>query len=404
MLMTDAVFFTRNRQRLVEQLSGGSFALSAYTKMQRGHDMAAMFEQEANFWWLTGINAPDWWVIVDGARQRTWLVMPEVDETHQIFDGSLSPDVAKELSGADEVLTSDQGLKMLRNMAKKHSVIHTLGDFPSAEFLDFTLNPAPKKFHDLLIRTFHSVQDCRKDMAQLRAIKQPEEIQALKQAINLTIDAFNETKAKLTKLKTEYEVEAEFTYYFRRHNAQHAYDPIVAAGGNACTLHYGDNASKLKKRELLLMDIGARSGGYPADITRTWAIGEPTKRQKEVHAAVQEAQQKIIALITPDLAVDAYQREVDEIMIDALMGLGLMKHRADEKAYHRYFPHAVSHGLGVDVHDSLGRPKRLQTNMVLTVEPGIYIPEEGIGVRIEDDILVAADGRTNLSGALSTEL
>ena len=402
--MIDASFFVRNRQRLTTQLSGGSFALAAYTKMQRGHDMAGMFEQEANFWWLTGIDAPDWWVIVDGARQRTWLVMPEVDETHQIFDGSLSSEAAKEVSGADEVLTSDQGLKLLRNMAKKHSVIHTLGDFPNADYLDFTLNPAPKKFHDLLIRTFRSVQDCRKDMAQLRALKQPAEIQALKQAIALTIDAFNETKAKLTQLKTEYEVEAEFTYYFRRHNAQHAYDPIVAAGGNACTLHYGDNAAKLKKRELLLMDIGARSGGYPADITRTWAIGEPTKRQKEVHAAVRTAQQKIITLIAPDLAVDAYQREVDAIMTDALLGLGLMKHRGDEKAYHRYFPHAVSHGLGVDVHDSLGRPKRLVADMVLTVEPGIYIPEEGIGVRIEDDILVTSDGCMNLSGALSTDL
>ncbi|MDX2775756.1 Xaa-Pro aminopeptidase [Streptomyces caniscabiei] len=402
--MLGSVFFAHNRARLIKQLNGGSFALSAYTKMQRGHDMAGMFEQEANFWWLTGINAPDWWMIVDGARQRTWLVMPEIDETHQIFDGSLSPETAKDISGADEILTNDQGLKLLRNMAKKHSVIHTLGDFPNAEYLDFTLNPAPKKFHDLLVRTFRSVQDCRKDMAQLRALKQPEEIQALKQAIDLTVEAFKQVKTVLPKLKTEYEVEAEFTYYFRRHNALHAYDPIVAAGGNACTLHYGDNAARLRKRELLLMDIGARSGGYPADITRTWAIGEPTKRQKEVHAAVQEAQQKIIALIAPDLAIDVYQREVDEIMIDALMKLGLMKSRSDEKAYHRYFPHAVSHGLGVDVHDSLGRPKRLLVDMVLTVEPGIYIPEEGIGVRIEDDILVTSDGRVNLSGALSTEL
>lgn len=402
--MLGSSFFTNNRHRLVAQLNGGSFALTAYTKMQRGHDMAGQFEQEANFWWLTGITAPDWWVIVDGARQRTWLVMPEVDATHQIFDGSLSAESAKEMSGADEVLTSDQGFKLLQNMAKKHSVMHTLGDFPNAEYLDFTLNPAPKKFYDLLIRTFNSVQDCRKDMAQLRARKEPAEIEALKQAIDLTIGAFKEVKTKVSRLKTEFEVEAEFTYYFRRHDAQHAYDPIVAAGGNACTLHYGDNAAKLKKRELLLMDIGARSGGYPADITRTWAIGEPTKRQKQVHAAVQEAQQKIIALIAPDLAVDAYQREVDEIMIDALCALGLMKHRGDEKAYHRYFPHAVSHGLGVDVHDSLGRPKRLIPNMVLTVEPGIYIPEEGIGVRIEDDILVTSGGRVNLSGALSTEL
>ncbi|HJP80955.1 MAG TPA: Xaa-Pro aminopeptidase [Candidatus Saccharimonadales bacterium] len=400
----NAAFFTANRQKLIDALKGGSYALSAYTKMQRGHDMAAAFEQEANFWWLTGIEAPDWQLVVDGVRGRSWLIMPEVDEIHQTFDGSLSAERAREVSGVDEVLPSDQGLKLLRMLAKNHSVIHALGDFPNAEYLDFVLNPAPKKLHEQLLRIFGSVQDCRRDIAALRAIKQPEEIQALQSAINLTIDAFNVAKDELKNLKTEYAVEAEFTYYFRKHNAQHAYDPIVAAGENACTLHYDKNEAKLKKRELLLMDIGARVGGYPADITRTWSIGEPTKRQRQVHEAVVMAQRRIVELIVPELGVDVYQREVDEIMLDALVELGLMKDRSDEKLYHKYFPHAVSHGIGVDVHDSLGRPKRLLPNMTLTVEPGIYIPEEGIGVRIEDDILVTATGNVNMSQRLSTEL
>jgi Xaa-Pro aminopeptidase len=153
-----------------------------------------------------------------------------------------------------------------------------------------------------------------------------------------------------------------------------------------------------------LLDIGARAGGYAADITRTYAYGEPTKRQIEVHAAVRDAQQQIIQLIQPNVTVEQYQREVDTIMADALLRIGLMSNRDDTENYHKYFPHAISHGLGVDVHDSLGSPKYLLPGMVLTVEPGIYIPEEGIGVRIEDDILVTSSGNENMSRRLSTDL
>lgn len=402
--MLQSSFFTANRHRLIESVNGGTIVLSAYAAMQRGNDMASRFEQEANFWWLTGIQSPEWVVIIDGNRRKTTLVMPSVSDTHQIFDGSLSAEDAQRISGAEKVITHDEAQKLLRDLAKKHSVVYTLGDQPYAEYLDFVLNPAPKKLYDQLSRTFNSVQDCRKELAQLRAIKQPEEIDALQQAINLTADAFSDVKSHIDTYKFEYEVEAEFTYRFRKKGADHAYDPIVAAGGNACTLHYIDNASRLKKRELILLDIGARMNGYPADITRTYAIGEPTKRQRQVHDTVVEAQKRIIDLITPETMIEQYQRDVDGIMTDALLQLGLMKQRDDEKSYRRYFPHAVSHGLGVDVHDSLGGPKMFRPGMVLTVEPGIYIPEESIGVRIEDNIHVTVSGNVNLSGRLSTGL
>lgn len=400
----DATFFTANRERLMGALPGGIAVVAAYTGMQRGNDAAFAFEQEANFWWLTGIEAADWWLIIDGARRKSWLVAPHVSDSHQIFDGSLSAEQAQQISGVDGVLTESEALSMLRTLAKKHSIAYALGEQPYAEYLDFQLNSAPKKTYELLQRTFKSVQDCRKELATLRAIKQPEEIAAMRKAIDLTIDAFLHVKDALSDYKTEYEVEAEFSYLFRKNNAIHAYDPIVAGGTNACTLHYGANADKLKKRQLLLMDIGARTNGYAADITRTYAIGEPTKRQIAVHQAVKSAQEQIIALISPEYSVEQYQRDVDAIMTDALLGLGLMSSRDDHNNFRKYFPHAISHGLGVDVHDSLGAPKFLQPGMVLTVEPGIYIPEEGIGVRIEDDILVTEKGYDNLSGRLSTDL
>jgi Xaa-Pro aminopeptidase len=400
-----SAFFTHNRRRLIEELSGGIVVLSAYAQMQRSNDMAFAFEQEANFWWLTGIEYPDWWLIMDGTRGKSWLVAPNISQSHEIFDGSLSPERAQQISGVDGVILRDEAEVILRDLRKKHSVVYTLGEQPHAEHFDFTLNPAMKSMRDHASRLFTTVQDCRKDLAKLRAIKQADEIVAMKAAITVTEDAFESVKAKLSTLSFEYEIEAEFNYHFRTHGTQgHAYDPIVASGGNACTLHYIANSEKLKKKQLVLLDIGAKFGGYAADITRTYAYGEPTARQRQVHAAVQTAQREIIGLIQPNLAVEQYQREVDRIMIEALMRLGLMTGPGDLDSYHTYFPHAISHGLGVDVHDSLGAPKYLQPGMVLTVEPGIYIPEEGIGVRIEDDILVTASGNENLSKRLSTDL
>jgi len=398
-------FFKANRDSITEKLKGGVLVLAAYTEMQRSNDTAFSFEQEANFWWLTGIEVADWWLIVDGLRGKSWLVAPTLSDNRQIFDGSLSAEAAKKISGVNEVISRDDALSLLRQLAKKHSVAHTLGEQPYAEYLDFTLNPGPKKLYELLERTFNSVSDCRKELAGLRAIKRPEEITAIKRAISLTVDAFENMKSRINEFSYEYEVEAEFTYHFRKNGATgHAYDPIVAAGGNACTLHYIQNDTKLKKRQLLLLDIGARTSGYAADITRTYALGEPTARQIAVHEAVEKAQKQIITFIKPDTLVEDYQRNVDKVMREAIMSLGLIKDFSDEEGYRKYFPHAISHGLGVDVHDSLGGPKFMRPGMVLTVEPGIYIPEEGIGVRIEDDILVTEKGHSNLSARLSTEL
>lgn len=400
-----ASFFTGNRQLLTEKLQGGVAIFTAYAQVQRGNDMAFKFEQESNFWWLTGIDHPDWRLIIDGTRGKSWLVAPKISESHEIFDGSLSAEVAKEVSGVNAVLSYDEAHELLSDLSKKHPVIYALGEQPYAEHFDFMLNPAIKSIREYAGRLFTTVQDCRKELAELRAIKQPDEIMAMKAAIAVTIDAFKLVKSKLATSHYEYQVESEFSYYFRTHGTDgHAYDPIVAGGKNACTLHYVANGEKLKKRQLLLLDIGARSGGYAADITRTYAYGEPTKRQIEVHAAVQSAQREIIALIQPNVSVEQYQRDVDVIMSTALLRLGLMSNNEDIESYRKYFPHAISHGLGVDVHDSLGSPKYLQPGMVLTVEPGIYIPEEGMGVRIEDDILVTTSGNINMSQRLSTDL
>jgi Xaa-Pro aminopeptidase len=395
-------FFTTNRSRLTKVLGKELIVMAGNSLMQRSNDMSFPFEQEANFWWLTGIEAPDWTLIIDGSAKKSYLIAPEVDAVHQVFDGSLDWQTAKRISGVDKVISNSEGKALFVDLAKRGSGVWTLGKDPSVKYYDFSLNPGPVRHYTKLKRLFHSVNDCRLELARLRAIKQPPEIEAIRRAIALTVDAFNEVKQQLLTYRYEYEIEAAFSNAFRRKGAKgHAYDPIVASGSHACTLHYMQNDDQLKQAELLLLDIGARVGGYAADITRTYQIGKATVRQKEVHAAVESAHQEIIALLKPGLAVSEYQRRVDEIMQQKLRQLGLLEYPGD---YRKYFPHAISHGLGVDVHDALGRPTEFLEGMVLTVEPGIYIPEEGIGVRIEDNILITRDGHENLSAALPTSL
>jgi Xaa-Pro aminopeptidase len=396
-------FFVHNRKRFIESIGGGVAVLTAYTATQRSNDMSFRFEQEANFWYLTGVEAADWWVIIDGIRGKSWLVAPDVEEIHKIFDGETTHDDMQKRSGADGVLSRDDGEKLLQDLAKKHSVVRTLNTHPQGERFGFVENPAQKWLSTNLERLFNAVHDCRRELARLRAIKQPEEITAIKKAIRLTTQAFEHVGPKLSNLAYEYEVEAEFDYYFAKQGAKHAYDAIVAGGKNACTLHYVANNARLKRPGLLLLDIGARVDGYAADISRTFAIGQATHRQQEVHQAVQSAHKAIVSLLKPGLSVKDYADSVDTIMKEALLDLRLLTSKNDE-AFRNYFPHSVSHGLGIDVHDSLGGPEEFKPGMVLTVEPGIYIPKEGIGVRIEDDILITDKGHTNLSGSLSTEL
>lgn len=400
----DGRFFKNNRTSLTRHLGAGLIVVSAYTKMQAAGDAAHPFKQEANFWYLSGIKYPDWWLVIDGKKDESWLIAPEVDVTHQIFDGSLSVEAAKKISGVDGVLSQKEGKRLLKDLAKKYSVVHTPGVPPYAEYADFVLNPAPERLRENLKRLFNEVKDCQAELARLRAVKQPEEITAIKAAAELSAAAFKNARTKLASSRYEYEVEAEMAYTFRRRNATHAFDPIVASGQNACTLHYVSNSSELKGGEMLLIDAGAKLNNYSADITRTFAIREPTKRGREVHEAVQRAKEQIVALIKPGLLIGDYVTSADDIMKDALLSLGLMKDKNDLVAFRRYFPHAVSHGLGLDIHEGLGGYKEFMPGMVLTVEPGIYISEEDIGVRIEDDILVTESSRENLTAGISTDL
>ena len=379
------------------------YIVTAFDEMQLSNDAAAPFLQEANFFYLTGIDEPCWLLLVEKGG-KSILIAPEVSDVHRIFDGGLSYEQAKKISGVDEVLSKKAGEAYIRKIATHNNKIGMLGIDPHSVYNTFAPNPAPQRLRDLLIDIGATTKDIRPYLAKQRSQKSTDELRHMRVAINLTCATFAGVKNKLPKLTHEYMIDAAFSFAFRNVDAIHAYEPIVAAGENACTLHYVKNSAKLPKNGLVLMDIGARIGGYAADITRTYAIGTPSEREVAVHAAVEKAHHKIIALLKPGLSLKTYSEQVDEIMKDALQEVNLLEDRTDQKTYRKYFPHAISHGLGLDVHESLGGYNEFQPGMVLTVEPGIHIPEEGIGVRIEDDILITENGYENLSAALPTSL
>lgn len=396
-------FFKNNRRHLGASISGGLLVVTAYDAMQAVSDMAQPFRQEPNFYYLTGLTSARWKMIYDASRDYCWLVRPHMSQIEKTFDGALSDEDAIERSGANTVIDESEFETVLRQQAKHHSAVYTVEQLKVADY-SFWLNPALGKLQAQLDRCFSGVVDVRKTLARQRALKQPEELQMIRQAVKITAEAFRIAKQQIGEVRSEYQLEAIFTGHFRSSNAVHAYDPIVASGARANVLHYTANNQSFGRNQLVLCDIGAEYEGYASDVTRILAIRPPTKRQAEVYQALLTAQRAIIAGITPHMPVTEYQSMVDGHMHQAFKSLKLMGDEWDEKRCRRYMPHAVSHGMGIDVHDSLGETRTLEPQMVLTVEPGIYIAEEGIGMRIEDDIVITDKGPENLTAMISTNL
>jgi len=398
--MENATIYAQRRARLLESLDTSPVVLTAFTAMQQTNDSAAPFIQESNFFYLTGIVEPDWKLLL--TSEGAWLIAPSKTDIQRTFDGGMSDKEAEAISGISAFLTEKQFAKKLVQLAEKHSSVYTVLKHPHSSYFNFSMNPAPQKTLKKLKTIFKEVLDCRRNLSKLKAIKTDKEIQLIQKAIDISIEGFRAVQNQLQASEHEYQLEATLSYEFRSRGAEgHAYTPIVGAGINACTLHYIANKDKLPKNGMVLIDAGAKVGEYASDITRTYAVGTPSAREQAVHGELEKAQKAIIELIQPGVRLEDYQKQSDKIMRTALGNLDLIKKPSD---FQRYFPHAVSHGLGIDVHDSLGGFETFQPGMVLTVEPGIYITEEKIGVRIEDDILVTEQGNINLSAKLPTSL
>jgi Xaa-Pro aminopeptidase len=402
-------FFTGNRERLRQLFTGTApIVITANGLVQQATSEAYKFRQDGSFWYLTGIDEPDLVLVMDKGRE--YLIVPTREASREAFDGALEFAELIRRSGVADVLNEKEGWKQLTARVKKVQHVATLAaNPPYIEGLGMYANPGRaaliKRLKDMNPEL--ELLDLRQHVSRMRMVKQPLELQALQAAIDVTIDTFKEITrpGKLAKYAYEYEVEADISRGFRRRGSEgHAFWPIVAGGQRACVLHNMNNNAALSSDELLTIDVGASVSHYCADITRTIALGErASRRQQTVHEAVQAAQDFAYSILKPGVLVADYEKQMEQFMGEKLRELGLIK-TIDHEQVRRYFPHATSHFLGIDVHDSGDYEHPLEAGVVMTVEPGIYIPEEGIGVRIEDDILITETGCQNLSQHLPREL
>lgn len=401
-------FFAGNRQRLRELFTGTApIVVTANGLLQRGGDSSFAFAQDANFWYLTGIDDPDLLLVME--RDKEYLIVPTRSQSRQAFDGVLDAKTLTKVSGIKLVYDESAGWEQLRNRLKKVKHVATIAAPPAyIEAYGIYTNPARSSLVHRLKAEKSDIEllDLGSHISRLRMIKQEPELAAIQQAIDITIASLKSSlsTAKISKYSYEYEIEAEIGKGFRSRGALgHAFAPIVASGERACTLHYVENNGELSSDELLVADVGAEVEHYAADITRTIALGKPSTRQLAVHNAVKEVQDYAFGLLKPGVLLRDYEQKIEHYMGEKLRELNLIK-TIEHDAIRKYYPHATSHFLGLNVHDVGDYDRPMEPGIVLTVEPGIYIAEEGIGVRIEDDVLVTETGIKILSRKLSREL
>lgn len=402
-------FFSGNRQTLKKLFIGTApIVISANGVLQRSGDTTFSFRQDSSFWYLTGIDEPDVILVID--KTQDYLIVPKRSLSIQKFDGAIDNEHLKKVSGIKSVFGETEGWKQLSNRLKKVKHIATLAPLPEyIEQIGFYPNPARSRLVQRIKAVNANIEllDLREHLTKMRSVKQPEELLAIRSAIDVTIKGIKQvlSPGRLSHYKYEYEIEAGLSLAFRSAGADgHAFSPVIASGSNACTIHHVTNNSKLRLSDMLTVDVGAEIKNYAADITRTISIGgKPSARQRAVYAAVLDVQNYALERLKPGIALKNYEKEMEKYMGEKLRALGLIKTISTESV-RKYFPHLVSHFLGLDAHDPGNYQEPLEANMVLTCEPGIYIPEEGIGVRIEDDLLITKTGNELLSGSLPRSL
>lgn len=395
-------FFAGNRQRLQKLFTGTApVVITANGLMQKATDETFPFRQDGSFWYLTGINEPNVVLVID--KFKEYLIVPELTASREYFDGALSLDDISQTSGIKDIVTEKEGWKRLGSRLKKSTSVATLEPLPL--FIDdMGMYPNPARRNLLRQLKSHNgnleVLDLKKHLSQMRMVKQPVELEALTQSVEITAQALKKVYKKYHagRYKNEFEIELELAKAFHASGGQgHGFSPIVAAGKKGCTIHPFGNHGDIGDQSLLV-DVGAIFNNYNADISRTWDA-QPSKRMRDVHQAVVEVVDYAFGIVKPGVKYRKYEEAIEHFMGEKLRALGLIK-TIDHENVRKYFPHATSHFLGIDVHDSGDYGKALEPGVVITIEPGIYIPREGIAVRIEEDVLITKTGNQNLSEQL----
>ncbi len=391
---------TGNRRKRLNQYMNDREAVILFANKEGNLEK---FSQDNNFLYLTGLMVPDaiFVLVKSGETLSEHLFIERGIPEREVWDGKkMTPDEASEISGIAKVHFLDEFYDYLGSFALSVTKIYANIGTPSLmappSLPMFKLQPLRERFPQIVIENVNNL------LTPLRKVKDEWEIMQLQRAIDITGKGILDIMESARVGMMEYELEAILFYRMQRSGAKNwGFSPIIASGVNAATLHYKKNECRIENNEVVLLDVGASYMNYSADITRCFPIGMSfTERQKAVYNAVLNVQKQIIAMIKPGVALSHLQITTRELITEALIALGLIE---DPDQFFKYYMHGVSHFLGMDTHDLGGREAILEPGNVITVEPGIYIPEERLGIRIEDDVLVTEDGYCVLSQNIPKE-
>lgn len=413
----DNKLFIKNRERFTAEMEPNSIAIFVSNDIfPRNGDASFKYRQGSDIFYLTGLDQEETFLVlypdspVESFREVAYV--RETNEYIAVWEGEkYTKEKATEVSGIKNILWNDAFLN-----AQLSAMIN------QADYIYLNLNEndrAATKIDTQDIRLekdlsekypLHVYARSAPIMSYLRSIKQDEEIAIMQDACNITEKALRRVLDFVKPGIMEYEVEAEIIAEFIRNRANgHAYDPIIASGANACVLHYVENNRECKDGDLLLMDFGCEYANYASDLTRTIPVnGKFSARQKEVYQACLNVHHKANELMNPGITLDEYNAEVKKVMQSALIDIKLIDKAASQNEKDaltlKYYPHGTSHYLGLDVHDIGDRYAQMEENMCFTIEPGIYIREEGIGVRIENDFIVKSGKNIDLMANIPIEI
>jgi Xaa-Pro aminopeptidase len=414
----NAQLFIDNRTRFVQKLKPNSLAIfNSNDIMPSNADGNLKFIQNKNLFYLSGVDQEESILVIFpdafNAAHREILFVKETNEHIARWEGEkLSKKSATEVSGVSSVHWLSDFNKIITDLMSQAEHVYLSSNEHLRSSTEVETREARFAKQFMSQYPLHEYERTEPIMHALRAVKSDTEIALLQKASDINTKAFQRILKVMKPGMMEYELEAEFVHEYVRNGADgFSYDPIIAGGANATVLHYIENNKAIKDGELVLFDCGCWYANYASDVTRAYPTnGRFTNRQKEVYTAVLNVQKASLAMLRPGNQLHEYHKEVGELMTKELLNLGLID-KTDVKnqdpawpAYKKYFMHGTSHYIGLDVHDAGLWTAKMQVGNAFTCEPGIYIPEEGIGIRIEDDIVIGEKENLNMTAGIPKEI
>ena len=402
--------FIKNRERFIKEMKPASIAIfTSNDEVPSNGDALYPFKQNSDLFWLSGITQEDSMVILfpdnPEAKYREVLVLVRPIEIKEKWDGKrLRVKEAQEISGIKTIVWMDSADALLQQWIHLANIIY-LDSNENDRKGNFVRTRDYRFIDEMKLKyPLHHYERAAKILKELRGIKTSFEAEVLQKAIDITDNTFRRLLQFIKPGVMEYEIEAEIYHSFLSQRATGpAYASIVASGDRARTLHYITNNQECKDGELILMDFGAEYGRYCADLTRTIPVnGKFTRRQKTVYNACLHLHNYAKSLLKPGITIADYTDKVGDEATIVFQKIGILKkseiknENPENRAYRKYLYHGISHHLGIDVHDLGTRTEPIKAGMVLTVEPGIYIEEEKMGIRIENNVWITRNGNKDL--------